>query len=159
MSDFFGKLKSGAEKVAFEADKMTRLNRAKGELEKLKDQIQAQYAKLGETYYRQRDVTGVTGPAYDDICQAIADLEKQVNLKNEDIQRISEQVYTTPAAQPQPQPAPPAVESSPEPDAPQTQPPATPAPSPTVAATKFCPNCGQQIPADTRFCPECGTKL
>jgi hypothetical protein len=51
MSDFFGKLKSGAEKVAFEAEKMNRLNRAKGELEKIKNQIQAQYAKLGEMYY------------------------------------------------------------------------------------------------------------
>jgi hypothetical protein len=36
MSDFFGKLKSGAGKVAFEAEKMNRLNRAKGELEKIK---------------------------------------------------------------------------------------------------------------------------
>jgi hypothetical protein len=48
MSDFFGKLKSGAGKVAFEADKMNRLNRAKGDLEKSKNQIQAQYMKLGE---------------------------------------------------------------------------------------------------------------
>jgi cell division protein FtsN len=152
MSDFFGRLKSGAEKVAFEAEKMNRLNHAKGDLEKIKNHAQAQYAKLGEMYYNQREAAGVTGPAYDEICQVIADLENQAQIKNEDIQRISAEEYAPQAAQAQPQPV-----QSPEPT--PTAPPTTQTAPPPVAAAKFCPNCGAQIPADTKFCPECGTKI
>ena len=150
MSDFFGKLKSGAGKVAFEADKMTRLNRAKGELEKIKNQIQAQYMKLGETYYSQRATTGVTGPVFDEICQAITELENLSGDKNEDIQRINTETYAPQAAQPTAQPA---SESG----QPQSIPPMPPASA--AATTKFCPNCGTQIPAETKFCPNCGTKV
>ncbi len=78
MSDFFGRLKSGAGKVAFEAEKMARLNKAKGELERIKNQIHAEYAKLGELYYQQHLTSGVTGVAFDEICQAIASLEQHV---------------------------------------------------------------------------------
>ena len=151
MSDFFGKLKSGAEKVAFEAEKMNRLNRAKGDLEKLKNQIQSQYLKLGEYYYNQRPTMGVTGPAYDEICQAIMDLVQQVDAKNDDIQRIGADTYSPQGTQPPAQPV-----STP------AQVPFTPAPSapaPTAATTKFCPNCGKEMPVETKFCPDCGTKV
>jgi membrane protease subunit (stomatin/prohibitin family) len=155
MSDFFGKLKSGAGKVAFEAEKMNRLNHAKGELEKIKSQIQAQYSKLGEMYYTQRQTTGVIGPAYDDICQAIQEFEQQVAAKNEDIQRINAEVFTpqgTPqAAQPTPSP----IQTAPVPD--QETPQA--APSPIAATTKFCPNCGKELALEIKFCPDCGTKV
>src|SRR4030042_6675377 len=104
MSDFFGKLKSGAEKVAFEAEKMNRLNRAKGDLEKIKNQIQGQYLKLGEYYYNRRSTMGVTGPAYDEICQAIEDLERQVESKNDDIQRITAETYSPQGTRPPAQP-------------------------------------------------------
>ena len=154
MSDFFGKLKSGAEKVAFEAEKMNRVNRAKGELEKLKSQIQAQYSKLGEMYYTQHETTGVTGPAYDEICQAIQDLQVQVGSKNEDVQRINAEVYSPQGAQPAAQPAPAATQAAPA----QGQPVSTMAPAPS-AATKFCPNCGKEMPVATKFCPDCGTKV
>ncbi len=38
----------------------------------------------------------------------------------------------------------------------QTQTPA--ASGGTTGATKFCPECGAQIPADAKFCPQCGAK-
>lgn len=159
MSDFFGKLKSGAEKVAFEAEKMNRLNRAKGELEKLKSQIQAQYSTLGEMYFTQRETMGVSGPAYDEICQTIKDLQLQVESKNADIQRINSEVYTPQGAQPAPPPM-----TQPAPAQPQAAPAGiqsapSAASSTSVAATKFCTNCGSQIPAETKFCPNCGTKF
>ena len=53
MPDLFGKIKTGANKVAFEADKLARLNRAQGEADKLKNQINSQYLKLGETVYEK----------------------------------------------------------------------------------------------------------
>jgi hypothetical protein len=167
MSDFFGKLKSGAGKVAFEADKMNRLNRTKGELEKIKNQIQAQYLKLGEMYYNQRATMGLTGPAYDEICQAIVDLEHQVESKNEDIQRISAETYAPQGAQHTPQPVYPGpaqytstpvpTQFPPPPDPTQFTPP--PAPVQNAATTKFCPNCGKEMPVAAKFCPDCGTKM
>ncbi len=157
MSDFFGKLKSGAGKVAFEAEKMNRLNRAKGELEKIKGQVQAQFAKLGQMYYAQRETSGVTGPGFDEICQAVKDLEQQVVSKNEEIQRINAEVYTPQGAQPAAQPVPSPTTGAPVPAPSQTI--STAAPAPSAAATKFCPNCGTQIPAETKFCTNCGTKV
>lgn len=151
MSDFFGKLKSGAEKVAFEAEKMNRLNRAKGDLEKIKNQIQSQYLKLGEYYYNQHSTIGVTGPAYDEICQAIMDLVHQVKSKNDDIQRITAETYSHQGTQPPAQPV-----STP------AQAPFTPAPSAPehiATSTKFCPNCGKEMSVEIKFCPDCGTKM
>ena len=157
MGDFFGRLKSSAGKVAFEADKMTRLNRAKGELEKIKNQIQAQYTKLGDTYYNQRATIGVTGSVYDEICQAIADLENQAVSKNEDIQQINAETYAPQVAQPTAQPTPEPVQArsaaAPAQDTPSAE------PAPVAASTKFCTNCGTQIPVETKFCPNCGTKV
>jgi hypothetical protein len=157
MSDFFGKLKSGAGKVAFEAEKMNRLNRAKGDLEKVKNQIQAQYMKLGEMYYTQRGTTGVTGSVFDELCQAIMNLEHQVESKNEDIQRISAEIYSPQVAQPTAQPVSGPAQSQPTPAPTQTT--TASAPAPAAATTKFCPNCGREMPVETKFCPDCGTKV
>ena len=150
MSDFFGKLKSGAEKVAFEAEKMNKQNRAKGELEKIKSQIQSQFAKLGEMIYTQRASMGAADPAFNDIFQSITDLEHQVDAKNEEIQRINAETFGVPGTQPAPQ----AVVA---PAAPAPMP-STPAPTP-VSATKFCPNCGKENLATAKFCTDCGTSL
>ncbi len=160
MSDFFGKLKSGAGKVAFEADKLNRLNKAKGELEKIKSQVQADYTKLGEMYYSQHATLGVSGAAYDEICQAIADLERQAVTKNDEIQHINAEVFggqgqPAPVAAPAPAPAytPPApapVAAAPEP---------TPEPSLAADTHQYCPNCHAELPAGVKFCPECGAKL
>jgi hypothetical protein len=157
MSDFFGKLKSGAGKVAFEADKMSRLSRANGELEKIKSLIQSHYSKLGELYYTQRGTVGVTGAAYDEICQEIMNLERQVESKSEEIQRINADVYTPQGTQPAAQPVSAPVQTP-------TTPISTPSISPSgsvaaAATTKFCPNCGTEMPVATKFCPNCGTKV
>lgn len=153
MSDFFGKLKSGAGKVAFEADKLARLNKAKGDLERVKDQIRAQYAKLGEMYYTQRSTTGVTGPAYDEICQVIVDLEEQVKSKSEEVQRINAEAYTPQGGQATAQPVSGQAPVTP----PAVQPPVTPEAAPATA--KFCPNCGKEVQAGVKFCPDCGANL
>ena len=157
MSDFFGKLKSGAGKVAFEADKMNRLNRAKGDLEKSKNQIQAQYMKLGEMYYNQRATVGVAGPAYDEICQAIVDLDQQAGFKNDEIQRINAEIFAAQGTQPAPQgfsvPAQVPPISAPA----QYTPPAAPAEA--AATTKFCSNCGKEMAVTVKFCPDCGTQM
>ena len=98
MSDFFGKLKSGAGKVAFEAEKMAKTNKAQGELGQLKRQIEAQYLKLGDLYYHHFINQAADVPDFGEICQQISGLEQQVGLKTEELQRISAETYGTPAA-------------------------------------------------------------
>ncbi len=165
MSDLFGKLKSGANKVAFEADKMNRSNKAQGELDKLKGQITANYAKLGEMVYRQYTNQEAVSPALVDLCKSVADLEKQVGMKGDEIARIKAEVFGAPAAAPT-QPAPaaapamqaptpaPAAAAAPVMAAPVSAPEASAAPGP-----KHCTNCGSEIPPGVKFCPDCGTKV
>jgi hypothetical protein len=89
MADFFGKLKSGAGKVAFEADKMAKVNRAQGELARLKQQVESLFAKLGEATYEQFVNPAAETPDIAGMCQNITELQRQIGLKNEDIQRIN----------------------------------------------------------------------
>jgi len=150
MSDFFGKLKSGAEKISFEAEKMAKLSRVKGDLENLKIQIQTQYGKLGEMYFTQRAATGVIGSAFDEICQSIVGLNEQVKAKNEEIQRLNAETFASQAAQSAPPPVVDQVQTPPTPPISVVPPPVT---------TKFCPNCGKENQAGVKFCPDCGTSL
>jgi hypothetical protein len=160
MSDFFGKLKSGAGKVAFDADKMGRVNKAKGEIGKYKQQIEALYLKLGEITYNQFANPSSAAPDITETCQTITDLNRQIAAKNDEIQRINAETYA-PQGAPAPAPIPPVT---------QAPPPATPAPATASGmadtssaapggATKFCTNCGKEMAVAVKFCPDCGTKM
>jgi hypothetical protein len=150
MPDFFGKLKSGANKVAFEADKLARLNRAQGEAEKFKSQVNSQYLKLGETVYEKFLKQEAIDPALVEFCQAITQLHQQVGLKNEEISKIRAETFSASPAAPAPTPAQPSAEAETAPvdPAPQAQPEA-----------KRCPNCGKEVQPAEKFCGDCGTKL
>ena len=157
MPDFFGKLKSGAEKVAFEADKMARLNHAQGEVGKVKRQIEAQYIKLGQLVYQQHTNQEAESPDINEICQAITDLEKDLAEKQAVVQRIdaetfSEQGDQKPAPETQADPAEASVDEAPSVSETESAPAA-------ASDTKFCTNCGKEMPATTKFCPECGQKM
>jgi Tfp pilus assembly protein FimV len=152
MPDLFGKLKGGAEKVAFEAEKMARLNRARGEVDQVKRQIESLYTKLGEMYYQQFVHPASESPAYDEICQNIAELEGKLSEKQAEVQRINAESYGAQAAQP----AAPAPESAIEAAAPAVSASPTPGAAPQ---TRFCPNCGQELTTAVKFCTNCGAKL
>lgn len=161
MSDFFGKLKSGAGKVAFDADKMGRVNKAKGEIGKLKQQIDALYLKLGEITYSQFANPNSAAPDISEMCQNITELNRQIGVKNEDIQRINAESYApqgapAPATVPPVTQAPPPVMAAPVVAAPGAT---DAAPAVPAASTKFCPNCGKEMAAAVKFCPDCGTKM
>jgi DNA repair exonuclease SbcCD ATPase subunit len=147
MSDFFGRLKSGAGKVAFEAEKVTRVNRAQSELSGLKKQVEGLNAKLGEMVY-QSFTSGGEAPDIASLCQNITDMKAQVTAKEAEIQRINAEVYST---APAPATAAPVVAAS-VPVAP------VPAPTPQVEM-RACPSCGKEQPANTKFCTDCGFKM
>ena len=150
MADFFGKLKSGANKVAFEADKLARVNRSQGEAEKLKAQINSQYMKLGETVYDKFSKQEAIDPTLVEACQAIAQLHQQVGVKNEEIAKIKAEAFNASPATPSPTPAQ-------TPNAPETAP-ANP-PAEAQPGLKHCPGCGKEVDAGEKFCKDCGTKL
>jgi len=156
MSDIFGRLKSSAEKVAFEADKMSRLSRARSEVDKLKAQLQADYAKLGEKYYTEHQSSGVTDAEFDELCQAITDMQQQVDAKLAEVQMIDAETYGASVAQPAAQPAPTQAQPQVDPAQVSPTPPITPAAPKT---TRFCPNCGSELPLETKFCTNCGSKV
>jgi hypothetical protein len=153
MPDLFGKLKGGAEKVTFEAEKMARLNKARGEAEQVKRQIESLYTKLGEMYYQQYAHPAPESPAYDEVCQNIAELEGKLDEKQAEVQRINAETYGAPAAQP----AAPAPEAAGEAAAPAAS--ASVAASEAAPQTRFCPNCGQELTSAVKFCTNCGAKL
>jgi hypothetical protein len=146
MSDFFGRLKSGANKVAFEADKIARVNRAQGEADKIKGQINSQLSKLGEMVYEKFSNQEVIDPALVEACQAIAQLHQQAGLKDEEVAKIKAEAFNASPAAPAPTPAEP--ETAPASPEPQAQP-----------EVKHCPNCGKVVESDEKFCKDCGTKL
>jgi hypothetical protein len=152
MPDLFGKLKGGAEKVAFEADKMARLNRARGEVDQVKHQIESQYTKLGEMYYQQYAHPAAESPAYDVICQDIAGLESKLDEKQAEVQRINAESYNPQGGQPVVPGAVVAAEVS-APDSAANQPPEA------APQQRFCPNCGQELTSAVKFCTNCGAKL
>jgi len=146
MSDFFGKIKSGAGKVAFETDKMARTNKAKGELEHLKRQENDIYLKIGQLYASQRAMQTFTGPAFDELCATIDSLEQQCRPRttrfSESVPRCMPPLSRLRRLQPFTPPAPAA------------------APAPAATPTnKFCPNCGKEVAPTVKFCPDCGSKL
>ena len=147
MSDIFGKLKSGAGKVAFEADKMARVNRVQGEIGNLKKQMDSQYMRLGDLTYRSFVNNEPASPEVQDVCQAITNLMQQIAEHGEEVKCVQAEQFAQPAPTPQP------AAQTYQPNYGQAPPP------PPAQGAKFCPSCGKQAPSGVKFCPECGAKL
>jgi zinc-ribbon domain len=132
---------------------MACLNRARGEVDQVKRQIEALYTKLGEMYYQQYAHPSAESLAYDESCQNIAGLEDKLNEKQAEVQRISADSYAPQGGQP----AAPAPVDAAEVSAPVA---AASAVAPEAAPqARFCPNCGQELTAAVKFCANCGAKL
>ncbi|MPN21580.1 hypothetical protein SDC9_168960 [bioreactor metagenome] len=99
MDDFLGKLKSGADKLAFEAEKLGKQAEAKADVESLRFSLQSKYAELGKQYYKQRISGGVADPAVEALCKEIAEMEAKVAARNEELKAISNEAYAEPAAE------------------------------------------------------------
>ena len=151
MSDFFGKLRRGAEEVAFEADKTVRVKRIEGDVSQLKRQRDSQFMKLGEVTYRHQIEQKQGNPEVAEFFKIIPDLEQQISVKEEEIKRINAETYLskdkpTPTSQSN---IPTQVE----------QPPSQTAPVASSTHVKFCTSCGKEIGENVKFCAECGAKI
>jgi len=161
MSGFFDKVKSGAGKVAFEADKAADAKKVQFDIGGYKKQIEQQYTKIGEMTYRRYAATGQEAPEFVEVCQAIIAIEQKIAAKEEELRQINARVWQAPAPATQSYSAPPQSYSPPPsysapPQAQQYTPP--PPPPPATGGQKFCPNCGAPA-GDSKFCSNCGTKI
>jgi len=139
MSDIFGKLKTGAGKVAHEADKAAHVKRIEFDIGQLKKQIESHYQRLGELTYRSKVNNEIESPEVVNIGAKITDLMKQISQKEDEIKKINEERNKPQSSPPNP---------------PQTQ----QAPS-SVPQNKICTNCGKENDPNVKFCSECGTKM
>jgi hypothetical protein len=90
MSDIFGKLRSGAEKVVKEADRVTHIKRVELEIGSIKKQIEDQEQKLGEMVYKSSVNKEPENPEAAGIIAKITELHQQIKVKEEEIARINE---------------------------------------------------------------------
>jgi small-conductance mechanosensitive channel len=100
LSDIFGKLKSGAGKVAHEADKTAHIQRIEMQIGSTKKQIEDQYQKLGEMIYEAKAKGELENPEVANIQTKITDLKQQIAAKEQEIINIKEDKVVTPTAAP-----------------------------------------------------------
>jgi hypothetical protein len=156
MSGFFDKVKSGAGKVAFEADKAADAKKVQFDIGGLKKQIEQQYTKIGEMTYKRYAATGQETPEFVEACQGVVAIEQKIAAKEEELRQINARVWQAPAAAPAQQSYSPPPSYSAPPQAQQYTPP--PPPPPAAGGQKFCPNCGAPA-GDAKFCSSCGSKI
>lgn len=131
MSDIFGKLRTGASKAAFDADKMVRVRKAEGDIAQIKKQIDQFQERLGEITYLSYIHKEPQGQDAIDYCEKLIALEQQVIVKQEEIRTIQAEVFGQ----------------------------AGPSSAPVVTNFLKCPSCSKMNAANTKFCADCGTKL
>ncbi len=100
MSDIFGKLKTGAGKVAHEADKTAHIKRIEMQIGSTNKQIEDQYQKLGEIIYDARVKGEPEDPEVANIQTKITDLKQLIAAKEQEIKDIKEDKVVTPTAAP-----------------------------------------------------------
>jgi hypothetical protein len=99
MSDILGKLKSGAGKVAKEADKTAHIKRIEMQIGSIKKQVEDQYQTLGQKTY-DSNINKSENPDAAGVIAKITELKQQIAAKEEEIKNIKEDKVVPPAAAP-----------------------------------------------------------
>ena len=133
MPGFFDKIKSGADKAAFEADRLRRVTQAQSVLNKLKGELSTQVTAIGMRALDLHDGGTLAVPELEELLQQVGGLRMQVADQEAEIERIRQEK------------APEGVAAAPAPTA--------------VPAGRICPNCNAEVAAGVKFCPNCGSKV
>lgn len=170
MPGFLDKIKSGADKAAFEADRLRRVSQAQSALRALQNELETQVAAIGQQVLALYDAGTLTQSELLALCPPIDSLREQIVAQGAEVERIRQEKPPEAPSAAAEQPAEargPVAERPPEPPTPVVEhPPATPtpvpqrspAPPPPALQGHICPQCQVQLRADVRFCPECGSR-
>ena len=148
MAGFLGKLKSGADKAAFEADRLVRVNQAQSALRAVQRELEAEVAALGQHAVELYDAGALTQPELLALVPKIDSVRERIAAQEAEVERIRQEKPPE-AATAQEKPAD-AAEVVPEARAAQPMP---------VAQGRVCPKCQTPLKPDVRFCPECGFRV
>ena len=165
MPSFLDKLKSGADKAAFEADRLVRVNQAQAAVRSAQRDLEAETGALGREALALYEAGTLTQPELLATCNKIDGLRQQVAALEAEVERVRQEKAPDPSAAdvepvaevPRPVP-PPVPAATPQPPPPISRTVAA-APSAPVPQGGICPNCGSPLRAGVRFCPECGTRV
>jgi hypothetical protein len=149
MPSFLEKMKSGAERATFEADRLRRLTQAKSALKALEEDLEKQTIAIGQQVLALYDEGCLTQPELLTSCSAIDTLRQKINAQETEVERVQQEN--------------PATEPIVEQEWSSETPPLAPA-GPQKAAVEsmpgsICVKCHGPLAADARFCPECGTPV
>jgi small-conductance mechanosensitive channel len=133
MSDIFGRLKSGAQKIAKEADRTVDVKRIEMQIGSIKKEIEAQYQILGQMTYDSNIKKEPENPEAAGIIAKVTELKQQIVVKEEEIKNIKEEKENVKEENIVSQTAAP--------------------------GKKFCTNCGKENDANSKFCNDCGGKI
>jgi len=155
MPSFLDKLKSGADKAAFEADRLVRVNQAQAAVRSAQRDLEAETGALGREVLALHDAGTLTQPELLATCNKIDGLRQQVAALEAEVERVRQEKAPDPSA----------ADVEPAADVPRPVPPppisrtVAGAPSAPVSQGGTCPNCGSPLRAGVRFCPECGSRV
>ncbi len=94
MSDIFGKIKSGAEKIAKEADEAVHIKRIEMQIGSIKKQIEGQFQKLGQMTYECNVKKEPENPEAAVIIAKVTELKQQIATKEQEINNIKNKVVS-----------------------------------------------------------------
>jgi hypothetical protein len=155
MPGFLDRIKSGADKAAFEADRLVRLNQAQAAVRSAQRGLEAETGALGREVLALYGAGTLIQPELLPTCQKIDGLRQQVAALEAEVVRIREEQPPGVASEA-------SAESAAEGRAPASAPtPPTPGPQPPapVFGDAACPNCRRPLRPGVRFCPDCGTRV
>jgi hypothetical protein len=159
VSSLFKRIRTGAGKAAFEAEKLRRVSAVQSTIKSLKSDVDKAVYQVGYVAYGLYRQGQVNQPELEAACERLAALQAQIAAREREIEAIRTEAYVEPETVPQygrlcpnghgPIPLPNnfcqkcgarAVEI----------------PPPTPAAVAFCQNCGVALTEGSRFCIDCG---
>jgi RNA polymerase subunit RPABC4/transcription elongation factor Spt4 len=159
MPTIFDRIKDGADRAAFEADRLRRLQQAQSPLKALKRDVQQATDQLGAATLRLYDEGQLSQPELQQLCQEIDALREKVTAREQEIERIR--------LERPPERLAPALYGHICPNCrielpadarfcPRCGGPAADVAPPTPEPAARCAACGEPILPGARFCPACG---
>jgi predicted amidophosphoribosyltransferase len=165
MENFLGRIRTGAGKAAFEADKLRRVTVVQSTISGLKKEAEKSYYQIGRVAYGLYENGRITQPELQTACDQLAGLQAEIAAHEQEIAAIRAEGFVEPQTAP--------VQAStqygricpnghgaiPEQDTfcQTCGAKAVYAPPPTLAAgMALCPNCHTPLAAEARFCATCG---